>query len=540
MSPTTSLRSTPGGHPPSPPGALILSVDLGTSGAKVGLVSPEGDVVAAAFEPTSLVLLPGGGAEQDPDDWWRAVTAAARRVIRATGRASDVVAVACTAQWSGTVALDENGRHLAPALIWMDMRGAPLVRERIGGRIRMAGYEVRKAFHWIRLTGGAPEKSGKGPVGHILWLAREQSEVYRAAAVLLEPKDYLNARLTGRPAAGFDSIALHWVTDNRHVDQVSYDPRLIELAGLDRAKLPELRPPTDVLGPLLKGPATELGVREGVPVVMGAPDIHTAAIGSGATADYQAHLYLGTSSWLVCHTPFKKTDVRRNMTCLPSALPGRWMLVNEQETAGACLDFLANSLGVYPDDLSPDAEPADLYAGYDRAAAQAAAGNSGVLFAPWLYGERTPVEDPRLRAGLVNLSLNSSKSDVVRAVFEGVALNSRWLHRSVEAFLRRPVREIRMVGGGARSSVWCQIYADVLGCTVHQVRDPAWANIRGAALLGYLSIGSIGIQDLQRGSTVAQTFRPGHDAVGSYDRLFEEFLRLHRSIRSASRRAARN
>jgi hypothetical protein len=323
MSPTAGLRSIPGGHPPSPPGALILSVDLGTSGAKVGLVSPAGDVVAAAFEPTSLVLLPGGGAEQDPDDWWRAVTAAARTVIRATGRASDVVAVACTAQWSGTVALDENGRHLAPALIWMDMRGAPLVRERIGGRIRMAGYEIRKAFHWIRLTGGAPEKSGKGPVGHILWLAREQPEVYQAAAVFLEPKDYLNARLTGRPAAGFDSIALHWVTDNRHVDQVSYDSRLIELAGLDRAKLPELRPPTDVLGPLLKGPATELGVREGLPVVMGAPDMHTAAIGSGATADYQAHLHLGTSSWLVCHTPFKKTDVRRNMTCLPSALPGR-------------------------------------------------------------------------------------------------------------------------------------------------------------------------------------------------------------------------
>ena len=518
---------------------LILSVDLGTSGAKVGLVSPQGDVVAAAFEPTSLVLLPGGGAQQDPGDWWRAVTAAARTIIRATGRASDVVAVACTAQWSGTVALDENSRHLAPALIWMDMRGAPLVRERIGGRIRIAGYEVRKAFRWIRLTGGAPEKSGKDPVGHILWLARQHPEAYRAAAVLLEPKDYLNARLTGRPAAGFDSIALHWVTDNRRIDQVAYDAKLIELAGLDRGKLPELRPPTDVLGPLLKGPATELGVPEGLPVVMGAPDMHTAAIGSGATADYQAHLYLGTSSWLICHTPFKKTDVRRNMACLPSALPGRWILVNEQETAGACLGFLANRLGVYPDDLSPGAEPPDVYAAYDRAAAQAGVGNSGVLFVPWLYGERTPVEDARLRAAFVNLSLSSSKSDVVRAVFEGVALNSRWLHRSVEAFIGRPVREIRMVGGGAQSSVWCQIYADVLGCTVHQVRDPAWANLRGAALLGYLSIGSIGVDDLHRGSTVARTFRPTRDAVGAYDVLFAEFLRLHRSIRSVSRRAVR-
>jgi xylulokinase len=226
------------------------------------------------------------------------------------------------------------------------------------------------------------------------------------------------------------------------------------------------------------------------------------------------------------------------MTCLPSALPGRWMLVNEQETAGACLDFLANALGVYPDDLPPGAGPADLYPGYDRAAARAGVGNSGVMFAPWLNGERTPVEDSRLRGAFVNLSLDSSKSDLVRAVFEGVALNSRWLHRSVEAFVGRPVREIRMVGGGAKSSVWCQIYADVLGCTVHQIRDPAWANVRGAALLGYLSIGSIGVRDLHRGSAVERTFTPGRDA-GCYDRLFVEFLRLHRSTRSVGRRAPR-
>ena len=520
-------------------GPLILAVDLGTSGAKVGLVSSEGEVVAVAFEPTSLVLLPGGGAEQDPEDWWRATRSAARTVIEGTGRARDVVAVACTAQWSGTVAVDQNGRHLAPALIWMDMRGASAVRARIGGRVRVAGYEVRKALRWIRLTGGAPEKSGKDPFGHVLWLAQHRPEVYRAAAVLLEPKDYLNARLTGRMAAGFDSIALHWVTDNRRIDQVGYDAKLLELAGLDRGKLPDLRPPTEVLGPLLEGAAAELGVPAGLPVVMGAPDMHTAAIGSGATADYQAHLYLGTSSWLICHTPFKKTDVRRNMACLPSALPGRWLVVNEQETAGACLDFLADRLGIYPDDRAAGADPAELYARYDRAVTRSEVGSGGVLFAPWLYGERTPVEDARLRAAFVNLSLRSSRDDLVRAVFEGVALNSRWLHRGVEAFVGRPLREIRMVGGGARSSVWCQIYADVLRCTVHQVRDPGWANLRGAALLGYLSLGVIGVHDLQRGSTVARTFRPEPDAADAYDQIFRNFRRLHRSVRSIRPPAAR-
>lgn len=513
-------------------GSLILSIDLGTSGARVGLVSSAGEVVAAAFEPTALALLPGGGAEQDPEDWWRAVTAAAQTVVAGTGRGRDVEAVACTAQWSGTVAVDENGRHLAPALIWMDMRAASAVRARIGGRVRVAGYGLGKAARWIRLTGGAPEKSGKDPFGHVLWLAEHRPEVYRAAAALLEPKDYLNARLTGRMAAGFDSIALHWVTDNRRIDRIGYHSALLELAGLDPSKLPQLRPPVGVLGPLRAGAAAELGLPTGLPVAMGAPDMHTAAIGSGATEDFGAHLHLGTSSWLICHTPFKKTDLLRNMACLPSALPGRWLLVNEQETAGACLDFLAGRLGVYPDGCGAETDPDELYAGYDRAASRSVVGNAGVLFAPWLYGERTPVEDPRLRAAFVNLSLRCSRDDLVRAVFEGVALNSRWLHRGVEAFLGRPLREIRMIGGGARSSVWCQIYADVLQCTIHQIRDPAWANLRGAALLGYLSLGAIEVSDLQRGSHVARTFRPDPAAAEVYDTVFADFRRLHRSIRS--------
>lgn len=499
----------------------------------------DGRVVAAASEPTRLILHPGGGAEQDPADWWRAITTASRRVLDGSAWVDQVIGVACTGQWSGTVCVDAAGRHLGNALIWMDARGAALVRQRIRGLVRVEGYGVAKALRWIRLAGGAPEKSGKDPVAHILWLRQHRPDLYREAAAFLEPKDYVNARLTGRIAAGFDSIALHWSTDNRRADRVRYDRGLLALTGLDPAKLPPLHPPTDVLGPLLPDAAEMLGVRAGIPVVMGAPDMHTAAIGSGAVADFATHLYLGTSSWLLCHVPFKKTDVLRNMASLPAALPGRWLLVNEQETAGGCLAYLANTLGIRPVGLDSSADLAEVYRSYDRAAEQVPPGNSGMIFTPWLYGERTPVENASLRAGLHNMSLDSSREDVIRAVFEGVALNSRWLLGGVERFVRRRVDGIRMVGGGASSRVWCQIHADVMGRTVHQVRDPVLVNLRGAGLLGFLGLGRIEVRDLHRGGETAETFAPDPSATRTYDVLFREFLRLFRASRPVDERLHR-
>ena len=190
-------------------------------------------------------------------------------------------------------------------------------------------------------------------------------------ALFLEPKDWLNARLTGRLAASFDSIALHWVTDNRHPDRIRYDPALLRLAGIEQSRLPELLAATDILGPLLPGPAAALGVPAGIPVVVGTPDLQSAAIGSGATRDYQAHLYVGTSSWLTCHVPFKRTDLRHNIASLPSPIPGRYFVADEQETAGAALTFLRDRV-LFGDDPPPGA-----YREFDRMAGQAPPGQ------PW-------------------------------------------------------------------------------------------------------------------------------------------------------------
>jgi len=509
----------------------VLAIDLGTSALKVALVSTAGEVIASEQEECRVQILPGGGAEQDPADWWSQVTRASSRLMaRCVAGPGSVAAVSCTAQWSGTVPVDDRGHPVRNAIIWMDSRGAPYAWRVTGGLVEVQGYGVGKLARWIRKSAGIPARSGKDPVAHILWLKHAEPEAYRRARLFLEPKDWLNLRLTGRAAASYDSIALHWVTDNRSPGRIRYDPGLLRLAGLDRARLPGLLAATDVLGPLLPGPASALGVAAGIPVVAGAPDVHSAAIGSGATRDFQAHLYVGTSSWLTCHVPYKKTDLLHNMASLPSAIPGRYLVANEQETAGAALTFLRDRV------LFDGPPPAGAYREFDRMAGQAAPGSGGVIFTPWLYGERTPVEDRFVRGGFHNLSLSATRDELVRAVFEGVALNARWLLRTVERFTRHRLDPIRFIGGGARSAVWCQIFADVLGRTVEQVADPVNANARGAAMLAAVALGELTFDQVPDRVAVERTYRPAPATRRLYDERFAEFVGLYRRNRRAHAR----
>ena len=506
----------------------VLCIDLGTSALKVALVSTAGEVVASEQETCEVTLLPGGGAEQNPHQWWELITQASSRLMaRGAVPAEAVVAVACTAQWSGTVPADERGQPIRDAIIWMDSRGAPYVRRITGGAVHVHGYGVIKLARWLRATAGIPAQSGKDPIAHILWLKHQEPDTYRQAHVFLEPKDWLNAHLTGRAAASFDSIALHWVTDNRHRDRIRYDPALLRLAGIEQSRLPELMAATDILGPLSPGPAGELGIQPGTPVVVGTPDLQSAAIGSGATRDYQAHLYVGTSSWLTCHVPFKKTSLLHNMASLPSPVPGRYFVADEQETAGAALAFLRDRVMLGSDRSHL------TYREFDDMAAQAPPGSHGVLFTPWLYGERTPVEDRFVRGGFHNLSLSSSRNDLVRAVFEGVALNTRWLLGAVERFTGHRLEPIRFIGGGARSQVWCQIFADVLGRTIEQVADPLNANARGAGLLAAVALGELTFDQIPGRVQVARSYQPDPANGALYDQLSREFTGLYKRNRRA-------
>jgi xylulokinase len=508
---------------------LVLAIDLGTSGPKVALAGLTGKIIDAVVGSTPIILLPDGGAEQDPYVWWEAIKETTHTLLAQHPDLLDrITAVCCTTQWSGTVPVDRKGNPLANAIIWMDARGAKYLPKIVGGSLQVSGYRPDKLFKWIRLTGGAPSHSGKDSIAHILFLKEENPELYEATYKFLEPKDYLNLRLTGRFAASYESITLHWVTDNRDINNITYHDQLLQLAGIDRQKLPELEQAVAVLGSILPDVADELGLPRGIKVIMGTPDVHSAAIGSGAIQDYEGHLYIGTSSWLTCHIPYKKTDLAHNMASLPSAVPGRYLVINEQETAGASLRFLKDNILFHQDELQREMIRDDVFQVFDRAVAQVPAGSNGVIFTPWLNGERTPIDDHLTRGGFFHLSLHHTRPDLIRSVFEGVAFNSRWLLQYVEQFIKRPFPAINIIGGGANSDIWCQIHADVLNKPIRQMKEPLQANTRGAAILAGVALGATSFPEAAGQIEIQQEFRPNPANHELYDQLFDAFLAIYK------------
>jgi xylulokinase len=528
-------------------GPHVLALDHGTSGCKVALLSMQGAVRAWAFEPVPTALLPGGGAEQDPEAWWRAFVAAARRVMGQAGISADrVEAVAVSSTFSSTVAVDRDGRALMSCLTWLDSRGAPYVKAAVGAPRGkgtwppgVMGYDAVKLLRWIRRTGGIPQLSGKDDIAHVLLVRHEHPAVYEQTHAFLGSKDYLTLRLTGEVAASYDSISLFWVSDIRDIHRVRYDDGLIRTLGIDREKLPPLRAATDVLGTLLPAAAEELGLPRTARVVAGSPDHQSALVGSGAVRDFEGHCYIGTSSWVECLVPYKKTDPFHSIASLPSAVPGRYQCIDEQDIAGGCLPFLVHNLLFPRNRLNPDPAPSEPYPLLDEVVATVPAGSRGVLFAPWLNGERTPVDSNVLRGGLYNLSLTTTAGDVARGVYEGVALNTRWAMGYVERFIRRPFDALTFVGGGARSDVWCQIFADVLDRPVKQSADPILANARGAAFIAAVGLGHLRFEDLPGLVRHKAVYEPNPAHRCLYDDLYAAFLGIYRQTRRLSARLSR-
>jgi xylulokinase len=523
------------GQPPR--NAYILAVDLGTSGCKAAVVSAAGTVVAWEFAGVETQLLPNGGAEQDPHAWWEAfLRVAAKLVGQRPVPPEQIVAICCSTQGECTVPVDADGQPLMNAVLWMDARGAEHLRALTRGPITVAGYDVVRLWRWIRLTGGAPSLTGKDPAAHMLYIKHEHPDVYERTYKFLNALDYLNLRLTGRFVATYDSILTSWVTDNRDPSNVVYSEALLRRSGVAPDKFPDIVKCTEVIGTLRADVAAALGLGPQVVVVAGAIDNTAAAIGSGAVRDYDAHLYLGTSSWLAAHVPFKKTDIVSSLASVPCAIPGRYLLTALQATAGGNLTFLRDNILYHKDELLQEEQVPDIYKIMDRIAERTPAGSNGVIYTPWIYGERAPAEDATVRAAIYNLSLQNSRADIIRAVLEGVALNTRWLLQPFEKFLGRSLGAINVVGGGATSTVWCQILADVLDRPMRQVKDPIQANVRGAAFIAAVGLGILAYRDVPEHTDYQGEYHPtpAHRAV--YDTYFREFVNIYRRNKQIYRR----
>jgi xylulokinase len=323
----------------------ILAIDLGTGGPKTGAVSVRGDLLGHAVASVKTRYLPDGGAVQDTSEWWNRIRDGVRSLVASeVADSADLVGVGITGQWGSTVPVDAHGVAVSDCRLWSDTRGGRFSAKAMGGKLSLFGYSPGNMVRWIQVTGGAPSPSGADPLGHELYLRNCEPDVYAKTKKLLEPLDYLGLRLTGRPAATPASMILSWLTDNRPGASVAYVPALVARSGRDPARLPDLLPTGSVLGGILPAVADELGVPSGVPVVAGVPDLHTAYIGSGAVAPFQAHITISTTAWIGCEVPFKRTDVIHQMASVPGLRPGAYLVANNHETAGLCLQWLRDSV----------------------------------------------------------------------------------------------------------------------------------------------------------------------------------------------------
>ncbi len=521
----------------------ILALDFGNGGPKVGCVSLQGELLAMALRGVAVDIGSDGRATQDPQEWEERLAEAMAELL-----ACDAVdpgalhAVAITGQWGSTVPVGPDGRPSGPVLLWADARAARYSRRVVGGFPSIGGYHLGKALPWLRLTGGGPSPEGTDPTGHALLLREELADIGRRTSVLLEPVDYMAFRCTGRAVATPASMILSWLTDNRIGAELGYVPELVRRARRDPALLPKLVPTGSVAGPLLPEAAQWLGVRSGVPVITGIPDLHAAVLGSGAVAPFQTHLAISTTAWLSARVPFKKTNIIAQIASVPGLDPLHHVVVNNMDSAGACLQWLREQI-IAPDDGlvgggsgigAEGAAPPGLSPTYEALLSLAAAappGCEGVLFAPWLNGERSPVEDKRIRGAWLNVSFRTDRATMVRSVLEGVAFNARWLLDSYQRFLGREVAVVRLLGGGAQSDLWAQIIAGVLDCRVERVADPRNAQLRGVARWAQVCLGEVPLAKAGGDVVVDRTFLPEDTDRAEYQRLYGEYRRLYGTLK---------
>jgi xylulokinase len=519
----------------------VLSVDLGTSGPKAAVVGRDGTVAGAGQRPVTTRFPEPGAAEQDPDEIWAATLSCCHAALASAHREhhvrpDDVVAVIASSQYSSIVPVDAAGRALHPMVLWMDQRGAPRNLRRLPGAPRRGDSPVAQ-LRWLRVHGLPPIEGGIA-LTHMRWIRAARPQVYEHTAAFLEPMDYLALRLSGRAAANQCTAFMSLTMDNRTLGATQYHAGLVAQSHIDHDRLPELVTVGEPLGPLLPEVAARLGLHPGTPVLSGCNDTQAGSIAAGAYEGSHVGVSLGTTGVIVTHRDARKTDPRTAIFTMPGPLGDDHLVSAENGVAGAGLDHFLRTL-VYGDDpFGTHGSAVDRYAAFDEAAGRSPAGARGVTYLPWLRGSLAPKADPRMRGGFLGVGLDTDRNDLARALMEGVALNFRWLHETVERFVGRTSTHVVFYGGGAGSARWSQVTADVLRRPVHQLADPRHANTLGTALLAFERTGVIGRDEMRRIPRVNGVFEPNGDHAALYDDLAERFRDTFARTRPLFRRAA--
>ncbi|MDM7276052.1 MAG: FGGY-family carbohydrate kinase [Thermoprotei archaeon] len=489
----------------------VLAVDIGTSMLKAGLVDVSDFTVKVKVSERASFNAPRHGwAEVDPEGLWAEVS---RLVSEVAGPYYGLIrGLTVSGHMAGVVPIDKSGSPLRNLIIWLDERAAGYPRELWSGFPKFKGYNFARLVEFLLITGGAPSRTGKDPLSKMDWIRHNEPEVWRRTFKILGTNGFIIFKLTGNHVISPDEACLTWLLDRGD----RWSLRLLRRYNMPLEFLPRISKSTDIAGYVLGEVSRDLNVPPNTPVIVGSGDLTSAAVGSGAVGEGELHVYIGTSSWVAGHISRRKVDLLHYIGSIPSAIPGMYLLVAEQEIAGGALDHIMKLLGVEGN-----------YGLVEELASKAAPGSRGLIFAPWLYGERAPIDDPEVRGALIGLSLDHGRSDVLRAVMEGVALNIKWSHTYMEKIVG-PRNSVNIVGGGAKSELWCQIIANTLNKLVYRIREPENSTLRGSAMIASVALGIV--PDFKSAASrlaVDKEFKPDKEQAQTYHSLFKEYIKIY-------------
>ena len=518
-------------------GKFVLAYDVGTTGIKTCLIEIDQciKIIKSASQGYNLYVLDNGGAEQDPQEWWDAMAQTTHRIFEDCDVLPDQVeGISFCSQAQGLVLVDKDGVPVHRAFSYMDQRATKEIKDGIKFGLQVEGANLGRLLKSLAITGAAP-LSVKDPLWKYNWLKNNEPDNFARVYKWLDVKEYLIARMTGEFVMTHDSAFGTMLYDLKHK---CFSKTMCKMFGINMAHLPRLIESTECAGVLTEKAAEELGVVGGIKVYGGGMDANLIGVGAGSTAVGDTHIYSGTSGWVGTITDKPAVDVTSMIAAVVAAQPQKYNYFAELETSGKCFEWVKDHIaldecGIYVQKkhIAEDFESKylSLFSYITEIVGKIPAGCGGVIFTPWLHGNRCPFEDPNARGMFFNISLETGKTELIRAVLEGICYHKRWM---LEASAKKvkPSDVIRFVGGGALSDFTCQVLADITGHVIETVDNPQNVGAVGAAACVGVGMGIIpSFDEIKKFIPTKKTFNPNFELKDKvYDKGFEVFKNLYK------------